>query len=189
MAVFNYLHGYFITCIFQRKEPRCSAENKCSQQITGFQRPTRCSVQASLLCYFSVIWFFPTYFSRSCSAATHSPQGRCALPVGEEGPGHVAARWFEARAALRCFCYLSHLPHSRLDCTFFYFFPIPLLSRKFTELVFHLLPEIGLVNGNKPKDAGAYQHLFPYTSAEAEVTCNTIEEEFSVVYVSGSFVH
>ncbi|POI35752.1 hypothetical protein CIB84_000496 [Bambusicola thoracicus] len=60
--------------------------------------------------------------------------------------------------------------------------------RKFAELVFHLLPEIGLVNGNKLRDAGAYQHLFPYTSAEAEVTCKTIEEAFSVVYVSGSFV-
>lgn len=62
------------------------------------------------------------------------------------------------------------------------------MSRKFAELVFHLLPEIGLVNGNKLRDAGAYQHLFPYTSAEAEVTCKTIEEAFSVVYVSGSFV-
>lgn len=90
---------------------------------------------------------------------------------------------------MRRFCYLSHLPHPRLDCKLSsFFFPIPLLSRKFAELVFHLLPEIGLVNGNKLRDAGAYQHLFPYTSAEAEVTCKTIEEAFSVVYVSGSFV-
>lgn len=123
-----------------------------------------CASQVLLL-FFYHSGFFPTYFSGvpkvllGCHPCP--PQGHCALTAKGEGDprSHCSTLiWsrcsFETVSAISA---TSHVPVWIANLLFFFPSPSPLLSRKFTELVLHLLPKIELVEGKQQRDAESYQ--------------------------------